>query len=106
MGGFRERSPMGWAPHAPPASSAAVKIVADDRMSASREVDTNLVRAAGLRKEPKIRDTGQPREGFVSGDRPLSVRPDLHLSSVARIAAERLLDPARRRSRSAPHQSA
>src|SRR5216684_2908703 len=97
-------SPLRRDPHAVPSGRPAVEGVADDRVASRREVDADLVRAAGLWKKAQIRDAGQAREGFVARDSSLAVRPDLHLPSVPRIAAETFLDDATSRTRTAPNQ--
>jgi hypothetical protein len=63
-----ERAAMARVANASPAGRAAIEVVSDDRMPVRREVDADLVRAAGSRRELQVGDRGEPRERPVFRD--------------------------------------
>ena len=77
------------------AVAAGVELVGHDRMADVREVDADLVGAAGLRLAPDQREAAEPLDDLVERHRGLAAvlrRADRHLLADGRVEADRPLD--------------
>src|ERR1700687_6435154 len=77
-------------------TSATVHRVADDRMADGREMDANLLRSPGLRKEAQQGHRVETFDDFKARLRGAPARSNRHALAMHRVASDRLRDDAAR----------